>query len=580
MNPSIPAKQFVEVIPSVLQAGAANLSMAGLMLTPDESVPIGTIMEFGDAASVSAWFGPSSNEAALAADYFAGYNGATELPASLFFAQYNTAAVGAYIRGGALTGVTLTALHLLNGTVTINVDGRVVTSAAIDLSSATSFSNAAALVQAGLQTAGSIFNGTGTVTNTSAVLTINTTVSGALHVGDVVVGVDIPLGTTILSFGTYTVLSGVGTVNLSAAATGSAGPEAVTVTSAATCGYDAQRNAFEIESATTGATSTIAFPTTDALTTGLLLTAATGAVLSQGAAIAVPAALMTHLTGLSSNWASFMTTLDPDAGAAGGPIKVAFATWASQQAGAYMYVAYDSDPLPATQLNDAACFGALVAALTGTCPIWSASQGAALAAFICGLTASINFTQPGGRTTYAFRSSPSLTPDVNDLTTFLNLKANGYNAYCGVATRTAAFQWFQPGQISGTWKWIDPYVDQIYWNARFQNDFAELLTQVPAIPYTPTGFNTIRQALMPDIVAMGEFGAWVAGVQLSGSQQVAVNTAAGLNIAQTLSNQGWYLQVKDPGPTVRAARGSPDVTFWYTDGGAIQQINMASVDVE
>lgn len=508
MNPSIPASTFVEVIPSVLSAGAADLAMNAVFVdnSGDTSIPLGTVQEFGSYASVAAWYGSNSVQAALAGIYFAGYNGGTALPSALYFTQYNSGSVAAYLRGGSLSGVTLAQIQGLSGTISINIDGTAYTSAAINLASATSFSNAAALIQTGLQT--------GSPSNSH------------------------------------------------------------------TCTYDSLRNAFVITSSVTGASSTIAFPTTSSFTTGLKFTAAAGAVLSQGAVAATPASVMNAVVAQTQDWATFMTIVDPDNGAAGGPIKVAFATWNSEQNDAYAYVAYDSDPLPATELVDSACFGAQVDALSGTIPIWSATQGASIAAFICGLTASINFTATGGRTTYAFRSSPSLTPDVTNQTTYLNLKNNGYNCYCNVATSTAAFQWFQPGQISGPWIWADTYINQIYWNAAFQNDFAELLTQVPAIPYTPAGYNMIRQAIMPDITAMGAFGAWVAGVQLSGSQTVAVNTAAGIPIAATLQSQGWYLQVKDPGASARSARQTPDVTFWYTDGGSVQQINMASVDVE
>ncbi len=577
MNPSIPAAVFVDVIPSVLQAGAADLAMNAVFLdnSGDTSVPIGTLKQFGSAADVAAWFGSASVEAALASVYFAGYNGATRIPSALYFAQYNTAAVGAYLRGETNTK-SLTQIQALSGTITIVVDGDALVTPSINLSGATSFSNAAALVQAGLQSTGNVFVGVGS--QATNVLTIASTSSGHLKVGDTVTGAGVFGGSaTITAFGTYTVLAGTGTVTVSTS--GTQGSGAVDVTSTATCTYDSQRQAFVIASATTGASSTIGFPAVDSLTTGLGLTAAAGAVLSQGAAAAVPAALMNSLIGLSTDWATFTTVVDPDGGAAGGPIKLAFATWNAGQHDSYMYVAYDSDPAAANG-SDGACFGVLVDALDGTFPVWSASQGPSVAAFVCGITAAINFAQPGGRTDFAYRASPVVTPDVNSQAIYESLISNNYNAYCAVATRTAAFQWLQPGSISGSWEFADSYVNQIFWNARFQNDFAELLSQVPSIPYTQAGYNQIRQSLAADIQAMGQFGAWRSGVELSGSQEVAVNTAAGLNIASTLQSQGWYLQILDPGPTVRAARGSPTTTFWYTDGQSIQQIIMASIDVE
>lgn len=586
MQPSIPASTFVEVIPSVISAGAADLAMNAVFVdnTGDTSIPIGTTQGFPSVAAVSAWYGPASLQAALAAIYFAGYNGATTLPNLLFFTQFNTGAVAAYLRGGSLAGLTLTQLQAFSGVITINVNGEVVTSANINLATATSFSNAAALIQAGLQTTGSIFAGTGS--QALGVLTISATASGQLHVGDTVTGAGVFGGTaTITSFGTYTPLAGTGTVNVSTSGTAASG--AVDVTSTATCTYDALRQGFVITSPTTGALSTIAFPTTDAFVTNILLTAAKGAVLSQGAAAATAAGVMNAVVAQTMDWATFMTLQDPDAGAAGGPIKQTFSTWASTQNAAFLYVAYDSDPAPSTQTNDAACFAQLVATLVGTFPLWSATQGPQDAAFVCGLVASINFNATGGRTTFAFRSSPSVVPDVTSQAIAANLAGaapgqlgNGYNYYGAFATRTTAFQWLQRGTVTGGWKWADSYVNQIFWNARFQNDLAELETQVPNIPYTQFGYNEIHQALAPSIAQMGAFGAWVAGVELSAAEELAVNTAAGLTIAPTLEAQGWYLQVQDPGSTVRGNRGSPTIIFWYSDGGSIQQLNLSSVDVE
>jgi hypothetical protein len=59
-----------------------------------------------------------------------------------------------------------------------------------------------------------------------------------------------------------------------------------------------------------------------------------------------------------------------------------------------------------------------------------------------------------------------------------------------------------------------------------------------------------------------------------------VNNAAGKKIDDILSTQGWYLQVKDALPQVRAVRGSPPITFWYMDGQSVQKLNLASVEVQ
>jgi hypothetical protein len=82
----------------------------------------------------------------------------------------------------------------------------------------------------GTATASAGFSGTGTVTNGSAVLTINTVTHGIVSPGDVVAGTDIPTGTTILNQLTGPA-GGAGTYTMSADATAGAGPEAVTTES-------------------------------------------------------------------------------------------------------------------------------------------------------------------------------------------------------------------------------------------------------------------------------------------------------------------------------------------------------------
>jgi hypothetical protein len=52
-----------------------------------------------------------------------------------------------------------------------------------------------------------------------------------------------------------------------------------------------------------------------------------------------------------------------------------------------------------------------------------------------------------------------------------------------------------------------------------------------------------------------------------------------VDISDTLQTRGWYLQIKDATPQVREARGTPPMTFWYLDGGSVQQITLASLAI-
>lgn len=585
MTAAIPASEEVSSIPSVLAAGGNPLSPNAVFLTTDTSIPYGVAQPFPNTTAVGDWFGVNAPESAFAAAYFAGFNGCTALPGNLYFYQYNTAAVAGYLRGGALTNVTLTELQAFSGVLVVSINGEVVTSANINLAAATSFTNAAALITTGLQTVGGIFSGTCSTTTGSATLDVTAIASGTLHLGDVVVAAGVPVGTTITAVPAG---GGVGNYTMSANATATNVGESVTVSSTAVCTYDAQRNAFVITSPTTGAASTLGFAS-GSLAADILLTAATGAVLSAGAAAASPAGAMNGVVASTQNWVSFTHVFDPDNGAPGGAVKLQFAAWTSQQSPAgnerFIYFAWDKDVIPGSEANDAASFGALVkaAAYNGTAITWEpgVTQTAGLkAAFCCGMTASLDTTATNGRITYKFKSQAGLIPDVTDATTAANLDGNGYNYYAAVATANQTFQYLRQGSMPGVWKWIDPYVNQILMNADFQLALLSYLTSVKSVPYVTIGYSALYSALQDPITKYLNFGAIRAGVPLSAAQVTQVNTAAGVAIDGILSSTGYYLQILPASAQSRGNRSSPPMTFWYTDGGSIHQINMASIDVQ
>lgn len=585
MTAAIPASEEVSSTPSVLSAGGNPLSPNAVFLTTDTSIPIGVAQSFPNLTAVEDWFGANSPEAAFAGVYFNGFNGCTQLPGALYFYQYNEAAVAGYLRGGALTNVTLTDLQGFSGVLIVSINGEVVTSANINLNAATSYTNAATIITTGLQTVGGIFSGTGTVTADSPTLDITAIASGTLHIGDVIVSANVPEGTTITA---VPVGGGPGNYTMSANATAGGVGQSVTVSSTAVCTYDSLRDAFVITSPTTGDTSTVGFAT-GSLSADILLTAATGAVLSEGDGAASPAEAMNGVVASTQNWVSFTHVFDPDSGAVGGPVKLQFAAWTSQQSPAgnerFTYFAWDTDVTPGSEGDDAASFGeqVIAAGYNGTAITWEpgiVQRSGLKAAFCCGMTASLDTTAANGRITYKFKSQAGLIPDVTDAMTAGNLDGNGYNYYAAVATANEEFQYLRQGQMPGSWKFIDLYVDQILMNSDFQLALLSYLTSVKSVPYVTIGYSALYSALQDPISKYLNFGAIRAGVPLSAAQVTQVNTAAGVAIDGILSSVGYYLQILPASPQSRGTRSSPPMTFWYTDGGSIHQINMASIDVQ
>lgn len=413
-----------------------------------------------------------------------------------------------------------------------------------------------------------------TVTSLSTTLDVTIVDSGTLAVGQNIS----TLGTSVLITSLITGTGLIGLYGINSALTQAS--ESMTAKAVApTVTFDSTSGALVVTSGITGAASSSAFAT-GSLAASLFLTQATGAILSQGANAAVPAAFMTGITQITQNWASFMLAFDPDNGS-GNTIKMQFANWTALQDNRWAFVCWDTDITPTNTVPATTSMGYLLqqSNSSGTILIYEPSD-TNLAAMVCGFIASIDFGETNGRITMAFKSQSGIVATVTNETVATNLKANGYNCYLASATANQSFVFFWPGSISGEFEWADAYVNQIWLNNQFQLDLMELLTQVKSVPYDPPGYAMIEAACADTIAAGLNFGMFSPGVELSSLQISEVNNAAGLKIDGILNTLGWYLQVKPAPAIVRGARTTPPVSFWYCDAGAVQQITLDSIELQ
>jgi hypothetical protein len=334
------------------------------------------------------------------------------------------------------------------------------------------------------------------------------------------------------------------------------------------------------------------------------MTQATGATLSQGAALDTPSSAMQNAVAASQNWVSMVTLFEPNLAN-----KILFAAWFTEQDDSYLWLAWDSDAQASVQ-NATEPFGvvAIAAAYSGvaciggdpailnfippgsTTPLIPSGTTLAnlvenAAIFISGAIASINFGQTNGRTDLAFRSQSGLLPTCANQQTAANLIANGYSYYGAFATRNQGFTFFYNGNLpsgaNGGFPFIDTYVDAIWLDDQFQVTLMTLLTSVGSVAYNAPGYGLIRSAALGGPITAGlNFGAIRPGVALTSTQIAEINQVAGnTNAAQLIATQGYYLQILDPGGVVRQERGSPIINFWYADGSSVQKITMSSLDV-
>jgi len=657
VTPAIPAAQLVNVVPSVLSAGGNGLDLIGLILTQNDAIPVGEVLQFADATDVGATFGPTSNLAGLATVYFNGPNNATRLPGSLLIARYPEQATAGYLMSGSLASTTLAALQAVNSTLNLTIDGTPV-SHTLNLTTATSFSNAALLIASafsikGVQkatvtaalsgttlTVDAVVNGPAqcefTASLSGTVMTVTAVAGGSLAIGQVVIGTGITAGTTISSFGSG--LGGTGTYNLSSAATteaaesivaynpvanlqigdvitgtgisgftyisalgtGTGGIGTYTVSAAMTTEsdetvavfaaavtYNAVQQKFIIASGTTGVNSSVSFGT-GAAATPLLLTQALGAVQSPGAAAATPGAFMPTITAITQNWAEFMTDWEPVE-----PDKEAFEDWVNGTRNRYAYIMWDTNVLNTGANGPSAAVGHLTATQSsGTVPVYQnpaiTTLGGEKAAFVMGFIASLDFSRFNGRATAAYKWQSGLATDITNGTQAINLCGDpasdsfGYGVNFGgdYTTANQAFFGLQRGVISGTFKWLDSYVNQIWLSNALQVAIMNGLFNVNSLPYNQDGYNQLASWCLDPIQAALNFGAIRVGVPLSNAQAAAVNAAAGVQIDQILTQQGYYLQVKPATSQARVGRTSPPATLWYCDGGSIQNVNLASIQIQ
>ena len=152
---AIPISQIATVNPAVVEAGGNPLSLNAVFLDQSLLVPVSSLLPFPDADSVGDYFGSSSPQKAAADIYFTGFDNSTKKPGTLFFGGYAVAARAAWFRGQSLAGMTLTQLQAVTGSLSITVDGVIKTAASVNLSAATSFTNAATLLTTALGLTGS-----------------------------------------------------------------------------------------------------------------------------------------------------------------------------------------------------------------------------------------------------------------------------------------------------------------------------------------------------------------------------------------------------------------------------------------
>ena len=489
MLASIPASEIVTVLPSVLGAGGTAMALNAVIISDDVKF---VAKEYSNADAVGKDYGTTSDKYKFAQIYFNGFTGSTVKPSALFISKYSAIDSAAKLTGASLRSMSLDQLKAITGAISVTING-VLKTGTVNLSAATSFSNAATLI-------------------------------------------------------------------------------ATALTAAVT--FDTQLQSFVIASGTTGATSSISFAT-GAAAEALALTELTGAQLDNVTTVDTATKAMKRLTNYTLNLSTIVAETST---ALNNNIQKEIATWVSLQNHRYWLVKYGEEPT-ALIANNTTSFAGWVAennVADVTC-VYGTFKHAALCA---GYAASLNFSELNGRTTMDFRSTSTLAPSVTDVDDANALESNGYAYYGAFATANDRFIFLRNSIVSGEFKWVDAYLNQIYFNSQLQLSQITGLIANKSIPYNEVGKSKVRASAQDPINEMLNFGGIQTGVALSEQQKSIINNEAGVDAATIIFNQGYYLMIRDATAQVRAARGSFPIKLWYTDGGSVHSINIASINVQ
>ncbi len=340
--------------------------------------------------------------------------------------------------------------------------------------------------------------------------------------------------------------------------------------------YSSLTGAFTITSGASGAASEVSYASSPASGTDLAgfmgLQKEDGAVLSAGMDALTVNEQMTAIRARTENWVSFTTAWEADT-----TEIMEWAVWANANYG-WLYTAYTTNP--ATALADSSVDPASMLKDAGYDHTTIVYGDLAYASFIMGTVASIAWQRVNGAITAAFKKQSGLAAWVVDEGTAAILESKNCNYFGNFATRNAEFVFLYPGKLSASdYGFIDPYVNSVWLNNRLQVALMDGITSAGRVPYNTRGYTMIRAWMMDPVNEARNNGVIEPGVVLSERQKSEVMNEAGLDISNELMTQGYYRQVLDPGAAVRAQRGSPVVSLWYTYGGAVQKIEVASTAI-
>ncbi len=347
-------------------------------------------------------------------------------------------------------------------------------------------------------------------------------------------------------------------------------------TASAVVTYNSISNAFEISTNLKGTASSIGFATaasggTD-LGVTLNLTASSGAVISAGLNAQTASENMEQIVSLDSNFVTFTHLYDTDSDEC-----IALGAWSNTKSVNYCFIPWSNEATALVDTSTDDIASKMVAA--GVTNFASVYNDYNIAAGVMGSFASVDWTRTNGVIDIAFKQVDGLMPTVTSESDATVLDSKYYSYYGKFATKNTQFDFIYKGLIVGDYVNISTYINAIWLNENFKNAVLTGITATGKVAYNDAGYTLIRAWLSDPINQAINNGIIQTGVVLSETQKAQIISEVGSDITSELTANGYYLLITDPGATARATGDSPIVTFFYTDGGVVKKLQIASTAI-
>lgn len=466
------------------------------------------VKKFTSASTVGDFFGTSSDEYVRAVRYFKTSTQSATLPPYLYFGKWINTALSPYVLSSVILTTSTRLLELkavTAGNFTMSINGTAFTTTAIDLSTATSLSDAA----------------TKLVTKMKA---DNATIPASFNIT-----------------------------------------------------YSGVTNKFTASLTETGSLVTLSFATST-LSGGLAdlfqLSEVKGAILSQGSDVLTTANNLNYLKNNFTDQYALIFVNDLN-GALTNIVKLDVATWVSEQPTlSYAFFCW-SDEIAITQTNDTTSINYLITQnkLSNTA-IFAGNTGKEKiinTAFAAGgIFASVDLSTANSAMTLAWKSQDGLLPTVTDTEIAKILFDKNVNYYneAKLSGGNTVFDFFMTGGISGSWKFIDNQMAQIYISSQIQGDLAQLFTSTPQAASDSDGLSQIRATIGSSMEKVVATKLLSKGLTFSNVTAQSVQSTYGVSILELTLN-GYIIKNDLPTEVQRQLRTSSTWYVLYVKGSAI-----------